>query len=504
MAPRIALAKTSNPGAGAEVHVGDTLEYRLTVTVENAATTEPVTLTDTPDAGLTIGALPQGCTMSRTISCVLPARTVPGTYAFAYSATVNADASTNVSNAVVGSYPAGGSGVECTNCETVHRLADAASLRIVKSTTTRDVKVGDLVRYTLTVENVGRVNVTDGIIVDTPPQGFSYVADSMSVADRDGAFTLGGNHPLRIGGIDILAGGKATIVYLLRVGAGVRNGVHVNEAVAQAPDGTLLSNVATAQVTLESDPLIEDSLIFGTVFDDRDGDGWQDSARLSGVHVRGGFASSAYIAGSTTIDRGDGPEPVADASAPLLHGLDLGAVAGGEQVVIRQRLSRPEVTSDLVLTSAQGFTLGMDLAGAVSVEQAGEAAKGLTAARPVIARKLEPVDDGWELVYTVANQGVDERGIAGVRIASVEGLLVETDQFGRYHLVDIPGGGDRGRNFILKVDPATLPGDSRFTTRNPLVRRITPGIPVRFDFGVHLPSDDLSDDPAVPAAAGRE
>ena len=80
-----------------------------------------------------------------------------------------------------------------------------------------------------------------------------------------------------------------------------------------------------------------------------------------------------------------------------------------------------------------------------------------------------------------------ERGIPGVRVASVEGLVMETDAFGRYHLVGINGGQARGRNFILKVDPTTLPADARFTTRNPLLRRITPGLPVRFDFGVQLP-----------------
>jgi outer membrane protein OmpA-like peptidoglycan-associated protein len=53
--------------------------------------------------------------------------------------------------------------------------------------------------------------------------------------------------------------------------------------------------------------------------------------------------------------------------------------------------------------------------------------------------------------------------------------------------VGISGGASaRGRNFILKVDTATLPAGSTFTTENPRVRRITPGIPVRFDFGVKI------------------
>ncbi|MCY7312564.1 MAG: OmpA family protein, partial [Pseudoxanthomonas sp.] len=75
-----------------------------------------------------------------------------------------------------------------------------------------------------------------------------------------------------------------------------------------------------------------------------------------------------------------------------------------------------------------------------------------------------------------------------VRIASVEGLLMETDQFGRFHLAGVPSGAwERGRNFILKVDPSTLPSGSVFTSDNPLLRRVTPGLPVRFDWSVKLP-----------------
>jgi outer membrane protein OmpA-like peptidoglycan-associated protein len=69
----------------------------------------------------------------------------------------------------------------------------------------------------------------------------------------------------------------------------------------------------------------------------------------------------------------------------------------------------------------------------------------------------------------------------------VEGILVETDQHGRYHLTGMNGGRwERGRNLILKVDPATLPPGTTFTTDNPLVKRVTPGLPARFDFGVKL------------------
>jgi len=496
-APRVLLAKSATPGAGAQVSVGDVIEYTLTVTIENSATLAEVRLTDTPGAGLALGAMPAGCAMQgATAVCTLPAGTVPGLYTFTYPATVTADANGQVRNVVAGS-GGGGDAPECTACETAHELVDDAQLRIVKAAAVRNAKVGDLVRYTLTVENVGAVNISGATVVDTPPAGFTYVEGSMAVADRDNEFTLAGKYPLRIDGLDIDAGARATIVYLLRVGAGVKPGVHVNQAVALNDTGTPISNIATAQVTLDGDPLLDDSLVFGTVFDDRDGDGWQDRADLTDVRVQGGFAPSAYIAGSTTIDRGDGPQPVADASAPLLHGIDVGAIAARQsegdpvdahRVTIRQRLASADFTDDFVLTSAQGVTVHMDAAGSTTLVRSGEAGKGLNAAEPTVQRVVSAVDGGFELAYVISNAGIDERGLPGVRIASVEGLLIETDQYGRYHLVDVHGGDwAHGRNFLLKVDSATLPAGAEFTTENPRVRRVTPGIPVRFDFGVKQP-----------------
>jgi uncharacterized repeat protein (TIGR01451 family) len=248
-----------------------------------------------------------------------------------------------------------------TATATVTVLAEQAQLRIVKTAPPRAVKVGDLVRYTLVVENVGIAPAQAATLVDMPPAGFTYVDGSLTVDDADDAFVLAGAEPLRISGVDIAVGERATVVYFLRVGAGVGRGTHVNRVSATDGSGNTISNQASAEVRVEGDPLMDDSLILGTVFDDLNGDGVQQP---------------------------------------------------------------------------------------------------------------------------------DEPGVPGVRIASVEGLLIETDAHGRYHLVGIDAENTlRGRNFILKVDASTLPPGTSFTTANPLVRRITPGIPVRFDFGVRLPQD---------------
>lgn len=84
-------------------------------------------------------------------------------------------------------------------------------------------------------------------------------------------------------------------------------------------------------------------------------------------------------------------------------------------------------------------------------------------------------------------QDEGERGLAGVRIVSARGLIVTTDQHGRFHLTcaDIPDE-DRGSNFILKLDDRSLPAGYRLTTDNPLVLRATRGKALRFNFGASL------------------
>jgi hypothetical protein len=94
------------------------------------------------------------------------------------------------------------------------------------------------------------------------------------------------------------------------------------------------------------------------------------------------------------------------------------------------------------------------------------------------------------------DQQVGEAGIPGVKIVSVSGLLVTTDTYGRYHIDGIKiKKFTRGRNFILKADPATLPPGTIFTTENPRVIRITQGLLQKINFGVQIPFKTNSQKP---------
>jgi len=69
-----------------------------------------------------------------------------------------------------------------------------------------------------------------------------------------------------------------------------------------------------------------------------------------------------------------------------------------------------------------------------------------------------------------------EPGLPGVRVATVNGLLITTDQYGRYHITcsAVPDE-SIGSNFILKLDTRTLPTGYVVTSENPRVIRLTQG-----------------------------
>jgi ligand-binding sensor protein len=91
-------------------------------------------------------------------------------------------------------------------------------------------------------------------------------------------------------------------------------------------------------------------------------------------------------------------------------------------------------------------------------------------------------------------QDEGEPGVPSVRLATVNGQLVTTDTFGRYHVTCAAVPDARlGSNFVLKVDTRTLPLNWEVTVDNPRSVRLTRGKIGELNFGV-----------APPRAAGGE
>jgi uncharacterized repeat protein (TIGR01451 family) len=115
----------------------------------------------------------------------------------------------------------------------------------------------------------------------------------------------------------------------------------------------------------------------------------------------------------------------------------------------------------------------------------------LAEARASVRIKEEHVFDCGEIIGRVFDDANNngylddgEVGLPGVRVVTVKGLLVTTDKYGRFHVTcaDVPNA-QIGSNFLMKLDPRTLPAGYALTTENPRDVRLTRGKITKLNFG---------------------
>jgi len=164
-------------------------------------------------------------------------------------------------------------------------LADAVSLS--KQAALVNVTRGQLVPYTITLNNALGVPLYDLNIIDNFPAGFKYVNGSSSV---DGVATepLVNGRELTWTNINVNANQARVIKLLLVVGSGVGEGEYVNTARAiNSITNEPTSGIASATVRIVPDPSFDCSDIIGKVFNDKNLNGYQDESEigLAGVQV---------------------------------------------------------------------------------------------------------------------------------------------------------------------------------------------------------------------------
>ena len=162
----------------------------------------------------------------------------------------------------------------------------SGDIQIVKKAGVGSVRVGELVPYTITIINKKGIDIIEDIeIKDLIPAGFKYV-DGSGRLKRKGTTTKiqpSGNRPITFtltesSGVSRLdQGEEVTLSYFLVVGSGIQPGEYTNLATGHNSRGEQNSNSSSATVQVVSDPLFEDSLVFGKVFVDRNGDGQQNA-----------------------------------------------------------------------------------------------------------------------------------------------------------------------------------------------------------------------------------
>ncbi|PWQ92998.1 SdrD B-like domain-containing protein [Leucothrix arctica] len=371
---------------------------------------------------------------------------------------------------------------------------DDNSILLSKSVNKQQISVGDQLYYTIRAENLTEEEIVFDIN-DNLPKGFKLASTNVKLthAGADGTFgtdddtypttRVTGTDPVRFKSITLGQSEKAQIGYLVRVGTAAPQGSSVNTAQAFAVGSLtdIASNIATASVETVADTVTGQATLIGKVFHDRDGDGYQDPAYTTGIAVK-----SDYF-GWNGLNLGDLNARVSVLDNPAKH-----------RKVVRMPRSRK---NDFKVTTEQGTMITVDRNGHVTESHVGDKAKSLTAQDIRVTTRLidgvptptsvvamrQPAQVMSVIEITITNYGIQEEGLPGVRLATVKGLVIETDEHGRYNIPDVDGGTrGMGQNFIIKVDSATLPQGARFTTENPRVLRLTGAALERINFGVKL------------------
>lgn len=160
---------------------------------------------------------------------------------------------------------------------------------IVMTKTTPKVNVvrGEMVPYVLTATNTLTSTLVNVAVEDQIPAGFKYVKGSSQIDSLPNEPVVNGRH-LKWSNLTLNPGQKLTFKMLLVVGTGVGYNEYVNQTWAMNEvANSRISNVATATVRVVADPTFECSDLIGTVYDDKNRNGYQDKGEpgLPGVRV---------------------------------------------------------------------------------------------------------------------------------------------------------------------------------------------------------------------------
>lgn len=165
------------------------------------------------------------------------------------------------------------------------RLDNAIS--ITKIASLQNVTRGQIIPYTITVNNTLAVNLSNLNIIDSFPAGFKYVAGSGRL-DGQAVEPINSGRQLTWSNLQIVTNTKRVIQLMLIVGSGVKEGKYINRAqVFNTVTGGAASGEATATVRVIPDPTLDCSDVIGKVFDDKNLNGYQDEGEegLPGVRV---------------------------------------------------------------------------------------------------------------------------------------------------------------------------------------------------------------------------
>ncbi|OCH14845.1 hemagglutinin [Aliivibrio sp. 1S165] len=426
----------------------------------------------------------------------------------------------NITNTFIATAPGGETAQDSVTVH-VKKFADnEGQLEVTKQALKDSIQVGDVVEYEVVIENNNEAEFKSVKLEDRYPSGFQYVENSTEVTNSgpDGVFdtaddVFSNQEPavtqvlsFSIG--DMLAYGSSgstvqenvRVRYLLRATVGTTFGQYVNTAYAMTPaEGMttgpleIKSNMSSATVEITPDKLFDTASIIGKVFEDNNGDGYQADATAFDIKLTANIDHSHYVTGSTTIEIEGEKESLKEKGiVPInqsividhLFGLSRNRTLPEGNIAVVQFATKNKDKFDFTVTTTDGSHISFSKSGVISIDHTGNKKDGLSAENLKITRNLYKDNNQylWEIV--IENMGIYEDGIPGVRLITVEGIVIETDEYGRYHVPDQWVLNNKGKQFLVKVDTDSLPTGMKVISENPKVLRISPNQLTKFNFSI--------------------
>lgn len=400
-------------------------------------------------------------------------------------------------------------------------IVPAPSMSVVK-TASDPTRLGNGIfdiTFTLAVENTGNVTLRDMSMVDDLA-AFAAPATLVSVSQLTAqGFVTGGVNAGFDGRADtqtlqsetaISPGETGQVTFTVRLDVSEAGTDNDNVVRVQASGiAGELSDTVTIEPLFEPNLTVAKSVSPSTA---RVGDIVTYTVQVAnnGLIVERGLrivdqmpAGLAYIEGSSRVGGDELPAPVRTGRDLAWQGL---TIAGNGQLTITLQARVTErfgaLTNAAWVETADGTRISRIAEAVLQVRPEAVFDCGDVIGRVFDDRNLNGYQDGAEVFRDagVTDQSYDagkfdappadapraEAGLPGVRVATTDGTVITTDEYGRFSVPCAALPADIGSNFVLKLDETSLPTGYHVTSENPRVLRLTPGILGQMNFGAAL------------------
>jgi uncharacterized repeat protein (TIGR01451 family) len=161
-----------------------------------------------------------------------------------------------------------------------------SGLVVQKTASKITAQIGDFVDYTVVITNNPGVALSDTLVSDQLPAGFSYQRGSARLSGAALANPAGGGGPALTFALGLMPkGAQATLTYRVRIGTGAQSGTGTN--LAQASSGVVISNRASATVQLDGGVFSDKAYLIGKIYADCNANRIQDPGEpgIPGVRI---------------------------------------------------------------------------------------------------------------------------------------------------------------------------------------------------------------------------